>query len=155
MFGKRDLLKAGAQTEGVILERQSTLQRTQSRVVIAVKFEDGETTQFDEVMTNYCEPEAHGLKGLLGNLTGDTVVPMSFIPGDRIPVRYDPSNRHRLAVDVPEFQARTMQAWAAKQDAARDRALASLDSPAPQGGTPLDPELQALMDADEAERNRG
>jgi hypothetical protein len=30
--------------------------------------------------------------------------------------------------------------------------LASLDSPAPSGATPLDPELQALMDAEEAER---
>lgn len=152
MFGSHNLLKDGAQMDGVILERHSALKRTQSRVVIAVRFDDGETAQFEENLTNYCEPPSHGLKGLAGNLTGDNAIPMSFIPGDKIPVRYDPSNHTRIAVDVAAFQQRTLDAWAAKRDAERARALAVLDGPAPKGATPLDPELQALMDQEEAER---
>lgn len=152
MFGSLNLLKDGAQMDGVILERQSALKRNQSRVVIAVKFEDGETAQFEETLLNYCEPPSHGLKGLAGNLTGDNAVPMSFVPGDKIPVRYDPSNHKRIAVDVPAFQERTIEAWNAKQEASRARALSALDTPAPTGAAPLDPELQALMDADRAER---
>lgn len=152
MFGNLNLLKDGAQMDGVMLERHSALKLTQSRVVIAVKFDNGETAEFEETLVNYYEPPSHGLKGFAGNLTGENAVPMSFTPGDKIPVRYDPSNHTRLAVDVPAFQQRTLEAWTAKQEANRARALAALDSPAPTGATPLDPELQALMDADEAER---
>ncbi len=152
MFGSLNLLKDGARMDGVILERHSALKLTQSRVVVAVKFDDGETAQFEETLVNYCEPPSHGLKGFAGSLTGESAVPMSFSPGDKVPVRYDPSDHRRLAVDVPAFQQRTLEKWTAEQEANRARALASLDSPAPSGPTPLDPELQALMDADDAER---
>ncbi len=152
MFGSHSLLKDGAQMDGVILERHSALKLTQSRVIIAVKFDDGETAQFEETLMNYWEPPSHGLKGLAGNLTGDSAIPMSFIPGEKIPVRYDPSNHKRVAVDVPAFQQRTLKEWTTKRDADRARALAALDDPAPSGATPLDPELQALMGQDEAER---
>ena len=68
MFGHLNLLKDGAQIDGVILERHSTLKRTESRVVIAVRFDDGETAQFDETLVSYCQPPSHGLKGLAGHL---------------------------------------------------------------------------------------
>jgi hypothetical protein len=152
MFGGHNVLKDGAQTDGVILERHSSHKLTESRVVIAVKFDDGETAQFEEVMVNYYEPPSHGLKDLAGNLTGENAIPMSFIPGEKIPVRYDPSDRKRIAVDVPAFNERTLEQWTAKENANRERALAALDSPAHSGATPLDPELQALMDMEEAER---
>jgi hypothetical protein len=153
MFGNHNLLKNGAQMDGVIVERRNGMRASQSHVVVAVKFDNGETAEFEETMTDFCEPPSHGLKGLAGNLSGQNVIPMSFIPGAKIPVRYDPSDHKRLAVDVPAFQQRTVEAWVAKQEAQRSRALAALDSPAPTGPTALDPELQALMDADEAERH--
>jgi hypothetical protein len=53
MFGGHNLLKDGAQIDGVILERHSGHTIERSRVVIAVKFDDGETAQFEEVLVNY------------------------------------------------------------------------------------------------------
>jgi hypothetical protein len=153
MFGAHDLLNNGVQTEGVILESYVTNTITKTRVVIAVQFEDGETAEFSEDLVDHFEPPSHGLSGIAGNLTGANVIPMSFITGSRIPVRYDGSNRKRIAVDVPALQARVLEAWTAAQSASRAKALASLGSPAPSGPTPLDPDLQALMDAEEVSRN--
>jgi hypothetical protein len=47
MFGADHCLHNGVQTEGVILESHVTNTITKTRVVIAVKFEDGETTEFN------------------------------------------------------------------------------------------------------------
>lgn len=152
MFGSHDLLNDGAQTEGVILESHVTDTITKTRVVIAVKVDDGETAEFSEDLVDHYEPPSHSLNGIVGNLTGENAIPISFIPGSRIPVRYDASNRKQIAVDVPALYARALEQWTAAQNASRAKALASLDSPAPAGETPLDPELQALMDAEEAER---
>src|SRR5580658_3317422 len=46
MFGADHWLHNGVQTEGVILESHVTNTITKTRVVIALKFEDGETTEF-------------------------------------------------------------------------------------------------------------
>jgi hypothetical protein len=153
MFGTNHLLHDGAQTEGVILESHVTNTITKTRVVIAVKFEDGETEEFSEDLVDHFEPPSHSLHGIAGNLTGANVIPMLFTTGSRIPVRYDASNHKQIAVDVPALQARVLEEWTAAQAASRAKALASLDSPAPSGATPLDPDLQALMDAEEASRN--
>jgi len=152
MFGSHDLLNDGAQAEGVILESDVTHTITKTRVLIAVKFADGETAEFSEDLVDHCEPPSHSLKGIVGNLPGENAIPMSFIPGSRIPVRYDASNRKHIAVDVPALNGRVLEQWTAAQNASRTKALASLDSPAPSGATPLDPELQALMDTEETER---
>jgi hypothetical protein len=100
MFGADHWLHNGVQTEGVILESHVTNTITKTRVVIALKFEDGETTEFSEDLVDHFEPPAHGLNGIAGNLTGANVIPMSFITGSRIPVRYDASTRKHIAVDV-------------------------------------------------------
>ena len=111
-------------TDGVVSENvHSEFSPSKSRVVVAVKFDDGETAQFEEDLVNYYEPPSHGLKGLAGNLTGENVIPMSFTPGERIPVRYDPANRKHIVVDVPAFNARTLEQWTATQNANRERAL--------------------------------
>lgn len=151
MFGKHNLVKDGAQTEGVILETHST-HTIERRVVIAVKFDDGETAEFSENMVDYYEPPSHSLKDLAGNLAGDNVIPIYLNVGTRIPVRYDPSDRKRIAVDLPALHEHALQDWTRSRQASRAKALASLDTPAPSRAQPLDPELQALMDAEENER---
>jgi hypothetical protein len=64
MFGHNNLLNEGAETEGVVLQwKPAPLDRTKDRLTIGVKFEDGETAEFTEDITNYYQPPAHGLKG--------------------------------------------------------------------------------------------
>lgn len=72
-----------------------------------------------------------GLKELAGNLRGNNVIPLSFIPGSTIPVRYDPADRKKLAVDVPTLPERALQQWTKGQEESRARAQAVLDSQGP------------------------
>ena len=85
MVGSHDLLNDGAQAEGVILESHVTHTITKTRVVIAVKFDDGETAEFSEDLVDHYEPPSHSLKGIVGNLTGENAIPVSFIPGSQLP----------------------------------------------------------------------
>ncbi len=124
MFGNHNPLSDGAQTEGVVLESSMTHQRGRMKVLIAVKFDDGEKAEFAEVLTDYYVPKGQGLKGL----TDKTVIPISFTTGMKIPVRYDPANHKHVAVDVQALHERRLHAYTEGQNALRAQAEASLDS---------------------------
>ncbi|MGO9973214.1 MAG: hypothetical protein ACLP01_10465 [Solirubrobacteraceae bacterium] len=120
-------MSEGAQIDGVVLENgQLSYNVTKARLVIGVKFDDGVTAEFTEDIQDFFEPAAHGLKGLAGNLTGDNVIPLSFIPGSTIPVRYDPAARSKLAIDVPALHERALERWMKGQKASRAQAEAVL-----------------------------
>ena len=127
MFGHHKLLSEGAQIDGVVLENgQLSYTITKARLLIGVKFDDGVTAEFTEDIQDFFEPAAHGLKGLAGNLTGDNVIPLSFISGSTIPVRYDPADRSKLAIDVPALHERALERWMKGQKASRAQAEAVL-----------------------------
>ena len=108
------------QAEGVILERRpSALYRTRIRLVIGVKFDDGQTVEFTEELVDFCTPPANTFSERLHALIGKDVVPLSFTVGGRIPVRYDPNDRTKLSVDEPtlhdEATRKHMQAVMARR----------------------------------------
>lgn len=129
MLGHHHLLSEGTQIEGVVLEwKPAPLARTKDRLRIGVKFDDGETAEFTEDITNYCHPPAHGLRGLIANAARDTVIPVSLIEGAKVPVRYDPDDRNKLAIDVPALHERVVQGWSEGRKTMRDEAEAVLDA---------------------------
>jgi hypothetical protein len=132
MLGHHHLLSEGARIEGVVLAwKPAPRDRTKDRLTIGVKFDDGETAEFTEDITNYYQPPAHGLRQLVSNATGDNVVPVSLTQGSKVPVRYDAENRKKLAIDVPALQERALRHWTNFESQQRAQAEAELA-----GGTP-------------------
>ncbi len=127
MFGHHKLLSDGSQITGVVLRNDTPNNLTKDRLLVAVKFADGEKAEFTEDITNYYEPPAQSLKGLVGNLAGNNVIPVSMTAGDTIPVRYDPDDRRKLAIDVPALYDQVAQQWMQGQAAQRAQAEAVLD----------------------------
>jgi hypothetical protein len=88
--------------QGVILENTlSMLHRTRRRLVVGVKFDDGETVEFAEEIMDFYVPPAPGPVGRLKALGGEGMVSLSLNTGEQIPVRYDPDDRTKLAIDEP------------------------------------------------------
>jgi hypothetical protein len=75
------------------------------------------------------------------------VVPLSLVSGDTVPVRYDPGDRSKLAIDVPALEERTVRHWAEFQQKNRARAEAVLDAQ----GSPPEPGPNSSADVDELE----
>jgi Short C-terminal domain len=83
--------------------------------------------------------------------------------GDMVPVLYDPDDHDKVVVDykadVETVMHHSAEADRLAQDLARMEDARSSSggrrSSRPAAGAPLDPELQALMDMDEAQRNSG
>ena len=120
MFHRHDPASRTMQAEGVILERRpSALYRTRIRLVIGVKFDDGQTVEFTEELVDFCTPPANTFSERLHALIGKDVVPLSFTVGERIPVRFDPNDRTKLSVDEPtlhdEATRKHMQAVIARR----------------------------------------
>jgi hypothetical protein len=146
MFGRHHLLSEGAQTEGVVMEANpAPYVRTKDRLTIGVKFDDGQKAEFTEDITNYVQPAAHTLKQLIGNAGGDNVVPLSLVSGDTVPVRYDPADRSKLAIDVPALEERAVQHWAEYRQRNRARAETVLDAQ----GSAAEPARDSSADVDE------
>ena len=79
MFHRHDPASRTMQAEGVILERRpSALYRTRIRLVIGVKFDDGQTVEFTEELVDFCTPPANTFSERLHALIGKDVVPLSF-----------------------------------------------------------------------------
>jgi hypothetical protein len=123
MFGHLNLLKDGAQIDGVVVDaKPAPMVRTKTRVSVGVKFDDGRTIEFEQDITDYYVPAGEGFKGVLAAAGGGDVIPLSFITGSAIPVRYDPDKRDKLVIDEPTLHARALQHWTAGKQAQRAQA---------------------------------
>jgi hypothetical protein len=115
MFGRHKKLYAeGAQTEGVVIKQASANDRIHFRVVVRAKFPDGSTAEFHSQFLDVYD---------VGSLYQGSVVP----------VRYDPSDHSKAALDIPALKARNKQATAAQQ-AQLDAQVAHLGEPGTQTG---------------------
>src|ERR1700752_1948063 len=123
MFGHHHLMSEGAQIDGVILESNpSKYYRTRTRVVVGVKFEDGEKGEFTQELTDFYDPPGRLLKQAGGHSTGNNVIPLWLTAGSKIPVRYDAADRSRLAMDVDALHERALRHWVETQEAQRAQA---------------------------------
>jgi hypothetical protein len=152
MLGHHNLHTDGAQIDGVVLHWEpAPYVRTQARIVVGVKFEDGEKAEFTEDITDYCQPQATSLMQRLGQAGGSDVIPLELYEGTVVPVRYDPSNRHKLAIDVPVLHERAIESWNARQEKTGAQAERVLDEHAHPRHDPVEPlelapDLLRLMD---------
>jgi hypothetical protein len=124
MFGNKKrakLYSEGAQTEGLVVHRSDTTERINYRVTIRVKFPDGSTTEFKKWL------DWHDVGQLY--------------QGSVVPVRYDPTDHSKVALDVPALEERHARAGAAGE-AQLDAQFARLGEPG--SGTGGGPGVQAL-----------
>jgi hypothetical protein len=170
MFHRHGSSKDWVPAEGVILENApSLLYRTKQRLVVGVKLDNGETVEFTEEITDFYVPPSRGPGGWLREMGGDGVVRLSIHVGDQIPVRCDPGDPTKLCIDQPALHEQAVTSHQKAADAGRAQAEAILEKTSARDGTPastgghgpvagtdgarLDPELQELMDLEEAERH--
>ena len=119
---------------GVILQWEpSHLYRTKARLLVGVKFDDGQKVEFTEEITDFVLPPAGDFAARLQALTAEPV-PLDLAAGNRIPVRYDPADRTRMWIDEPALHAEAMRRNAEAQQARNARAEALLDASDPQPG---------------------
>ncbi len=92
-LGHKKLYKEGALTEGLVVHRSDTTEGINYHVTIRVKFPDGTTTEFKKWL------DWHDV-GQLG-------------VGSVVPVRYDSSDRSKVALDIPALEGQHAKADAA------------------------------------------
>jgi Short C-terminal domain len=133
MFGKKNLLRDGVATQGVLIESEGGMHdrldaQSRYRVKIRVQFDDGTTGEFSAKLHVSCGIHYEGVV---------------------VPVFYDPDDRSRMEIDEPALQARH-DAGAAQVKAnaiARGEAAAGMSAAgatAPPPGPPADGVLGIL-----------
>ncbi|HEY5053515.1 MAG TPA: DUF3592 domain-containing protein [Solirubrobacterales bacterium] len=133
MFGGKKLLREGERLDGILIESDEGKVLTNGagsyHVKVRVTFEDGTTTEFDERL----HTKDAGMRGL----------------GAVVPVRYDPSDRSKIAVDGPEMRNRRET-----DEAQREAAFKAEPDPLPTSASPS-AQLQALWEQKKALDARG
>ncbi len=128
MFGShKKLYREGAQTDGVVVKARAVVNPLTVdpgyEVVVRAKFPDGSTSEFTQGT----------LRGGGGWLYAQSVG--TPYVGQIVPVRYDPSDRSKVAVDLPALEERYKQATAqaaAAQQAQLDAEMEHLGDPGAQ-----------------------
>jgi hypothetical protein len=116
--------------EGVILESTpSTLYRRKCWLVVGVRFDDGETVEFTQEITDFYVPHAKGPGGWLKEMGGEGVVPLQINVGERVPVHYAANDRTKLSIDEPSLQQQAMSRHEQDLKARRAQAEAALAQP--------------------------
>lgn len=125
MFGgKKKLYEGGAQTEGVVIKATAQVNPLTTNpgymIVVRAKFPDGSTTEFTQGRLRdgggYVYAETYG----------------SPYVGQVVPVRYDPSDHSKIAVDLPALEETQKQATTQAteaQQAQLDAQVAHLGEP--------------------------
>jgi hypothetical protein len=125
--------------DGIVLEwATSTLYRTKSRLLIGVKFDDGQKVEFTEEVDDFVLPPQGDFAARIQAFTQEPI-PISLHVGDTIPVCYDPDDRTRMAVDVPTLHAAARRRHEQVLEKRHARAEAILDASDPVPGTPGKP----------------
>ena len=137
MFGKRHLMRDGARAEALVLDKMIYASTVQTNTVTAcgyqlrVQFDDGSPIEvFRRVM------HREGCRADVGDL---------------IPVRYDPSDRSKIEVDIAEVECRdqaaaerTKQNAIARGEAELRGRLTDASAVAPAAVAPADPRIGIL-----------
>jgi hypothetical protein len=137
------LLSEGTQIEGVVLSERSA-EVGKSVVGVGVKFSDGQSAEFSEHVQWAYRFSPDEVKVLDPTARTTSVserdVCMLYHVGEKVPVRYDASDRSKIAIDVPARREAALRSLVADLRGQRDRdrqateqAFASLG-----GGTPAD-----------------
>jgi len=120
-----------ARTEGVVLDwGPSTLYRTRQRLLVGVKFDDGQKVEFTEEITDVVLPPAGDLAALIQARTQEPI-PVRMSVGDSIPVCYDPADRNRMWIDVAAVNEAATRRHTQALQARQARADALLDASPP------------------------
>ena len=124
--GRERLLAEGAAGQGMVVGSEAAAaDRRMSQVRLRVSFKDGktvefagETVEFSEELANLYQPapgspEARRLAEARGaeQLRHPDRIPKIQLPlsvGERVPVRYDATDRTRIVIDVPALQKRAL-----------------------------------------------
>jgi hypothetical protein len=136
--GREKLLSEGAAIQGVVMGNEpSAADRRISRVRVSVSFTDGQMAEFSEELANLYQPapdspEARRLAEVRGaeQLRHPDRVPKIQLPlsaGERVPVRYDATDRRMIVIDVPALQKRALHDYLQREQRPRGQ------SPARQG----------------------
>ena len=136
--GREKLLSEGATIQGVVMGNEpSAADRRISRVRVSVSFNDGQMAEFSEELANLYQPapdspEARRLAEVRGaeQLRHPDRIPKIQLPlsaGERVPVRYDATDRRMIVIDVPALQKRALHDYLKREQRPRGQ------SPARQG----------------------
>jgi hypothetical protein len=132
VFGNKKLLRDGAQLDGVLIESDDgkVLVNAASsyHVKVRVTFEDGTLGEFEDRL----HTKDAGMKGI----------------GAVVPVRFDPSDRTKIAVDGPELHRR-------RETDAAQREAAFAATPEPLASASPSAQLQELWTQKKAMDARG
>jgi hypothetical protein len=120
-----------ARTVGVILDwGPSALYRTKKRLLVGVKFDDGQKVEFNEEITDIVLPQEGDFAARIHAFTQEPI-PVPISVGDKIPVCYDPADRTRMWIDVAAVNEAATRRHMEQVQARRARADALLDASEP------------------------
>jgi hypothetical protein len=135
---REKLLSEGAAVQGIVMGNEPAADdRRISRVRVSVEFRDGQRAEFHEELASLYQPapgspEARRLAEVRGaeQLRHPDRIPKIQLPlfdGERVPVRYDASDRSRMIIDIPALQKRALHDYIKREQKPREQ------SPARQG----------------------
>jgi hypothetical protein len=128
VFHKHHAPSEPVRAEGVILDRQpSHLYRAKTRLLVGVKFDDGQKVEFTQEIEDLCLPPASDFAARIQAFTQEPI-PLSLNVGDKIPVTYHPADRTRMVIDEPALHEAAMRRHAEVLQARRGRADAILEA---------------------------
>jgi hypothetical protein len=120
--------------EGVILEwGPSALYRAKTRLLVGVKFDDGQKVEFTEEIEDVVLPPEGDCAARIHAFTQDPI-PIPLHVGDKIPVWYDPRDRTRMAIDLPTLHEAAVRRHEEVVQARHARAEKLLDASDPVPG---------------------
>jgi hypothetical protein len=142
-----NLASTGEKTQGTVMHNEPSAQdRTRCQVRVEVFFNDGEKGEFTEELASLYQP-APGSPDALRltdarksqDLHHPERVPkmqLSLSAGERIVVRYDARNRHRLLIDRPALQKKAVHDYIESLSFQRKREAAVADKSPVAAGPP-------------------
>ncbi len=173
--GRERLLAEGATGQGMVVGSETAAaDRRMSRVRLRVGFKDGktvasggETVEFSEELANLDQPapgspEARRLAEMRGaeQLRHPDRIPKIQLPlsvGERVPVRYDATDRSRIVIDVPALQKHALNDYIRREQGRGSQAPAlrgagagppwAVPAHCPNCGAPVD-QARASQDPD-------
>lgn len=120
-FKRRKLLRTGAQGEAVVVETEREYHAgehggwTELHIRMKLRFPDGEIREYRRTQ-------------MLGDVS-------ALSGGDKLPVRFDPDDREKLEVDLPEIKRRSAAEAATERQEGIARAEAELSGRTPPEAT--------------------
>ncbi len=155
MLGKHKPLRDGAEAKAVVTSVNLYQEGMRGNWGTGFTYDVGLRVHFDD----------HTTEDVVRRIGGMAGTDLKFTVGDIVPVRYDPRNRDKIELDEDSLRAEQQRAREAAQrsvDTHNERAVRDAEAKLAEnhrgegaGLAPLDPELQELMDLEEAERQTG